>query len=215
MWNDILFDLDGTLTDPVEGITGSVRHAMQQLGYPVPQQEVLNKFIGPPLNEIFSEVCGFSDETIIAAIEHFRLYFAEHGIYQNVPYPGITDLLAQLKAAGRRLHIATTKPLPLARQVLDMFDMTPYFTILAGSALEHAGRAKAEVVKEVLERGSIDPTAAVMVGDRVYDVVGAHENDLPCVGVLFGYGGLEELTSAKADYMAATVPQLGEILLAH
>lgn len=213
MWNDILFDLDGTLTDPVEGITGSVRHALTQLCHPVPPQEVLNRFIGPPLNQIFEEVCGFGKEKTEEAIGHFRLHFAKHGIYQNVPYKGMAQLLAKLKTQGRHLHIATTKPLPLAQQVLDMFNMAQYFDILAGSSLEHAGRPKSEVVEEVLQRGKIDPRKAVMVGDRVYDVVGAHNNALPCVGVLFGYGGMDELKNAKADYIASTVKELEEILL--
>lgn len=215
MWNDILFDLDGTLTDPGEGITGSVCHAMRQMGHPVPDQAVLNTFVGPPLNESFADVCGFDEEQIGRAVEHFRLYFAEHGIHQNVPFEGMAALLDRLVKAGRRLHIATTKPLYLAEQVLDMFDMKQYFTILAGSAAEHHGRAKAEVVAEVLERGHIDPAAAVMVGDRKYDVEGAHQNKLPCVGVSFGYAEPGEFEAAGADYVVDTVAELGDLLLAH
>ncbi len=124
-------------------------------------------------------------------------------------------MLARLTAEGRRLHIATSKPLYLAQQVLDMFDLAENFTSLAGSPAEHGGREKPDIVREVLEVGGISPKDAVMVGDRLYDVQGAHENGLPCVGVLFGYGGRQELTEAGCDYLAATVPQLEEILLAH
>lgn len=215
MWNDILFDLDGTLTDSGQGITGSVRHAMEQMGHPVPEQAVLNTFVGPPLNESFAEVCGFDEVQIAQGVELFRAWFAEHGIHQNYPYEGIADVLASLVAAGRRLHVATTKPLHLAEQVLDMFDLRQYFTILAGSALEHHGRAKGEVVAEVLARGGISPAGAVMVGDRKFDVEGAHQNGLPCVGVGFGYATPGELEAAGAEYIAPTVAALGKLLLSH
>ena len=215
MWNDILFDLDGTLTDPGEGITGSVRHALDKMNHPAPEQAVLNTFVGPPLNDSFADVCGFSPEQIDEAVSHFREHFAQHGIYQNAPFEGMSQLLEALVAKGRRLHIATTKPLHLAQQVLKMFDMEDYFTILAGSSADHHGRAKAEVVREVLEKGAIDPANAVMVGDRIYDIVDAHENGLPCVAVEFGYAPPGELMEAGADYLAADVPQLLDILLSH
>lgn len=212
MWTDILFDLDGTLTDSGPGISGSARYALEKMGRPVPPQAVLNSFVGPPLSRQFPDVCGFNEEETAIAIEHFRVYFAERGIHQNEVYPGIKDMLARLVAAGRRLHLATTKPLHLAQQVLNNFDLTQYFTCMAGTPPEHGGRDKPEIVREVLENAQVNPQNAVMVGDRLYDVEGAHENALPCIGVLYGYGGREELSGAGCDYLVGSVEDLERVL---
>lgn len=212
-WDNILFDLDGTLTDPGEGITGSVRHAMEQMGFAVPAQDVLESFIGPPLDEGFSAVCGFSDEEIDQAVQHFRTYFSHTGHKQNKLFAGVPQMLALLQQEGRRLYLATSKPLPLAIEVLERFDLMEYFHLVVGSDINHNGRKKAEVVQEVLQRGDIDPATAVMVGDRRHDVAGAHANGVPCVGVLFGYGSQEEFEQAGADYIARDIPHLQKILL--
>ena len=214
MWTDILFDLDGTLTDSGEGITNSVRYALQEMNHPVPPQKVLNRFVGPPLNEMFAAACGLSGDAITEAITHFRIFYERTGFFQNEVYPGIPALLEKLKAAGKTLYVATTKPLPLAENVLRRFELAHHFSLLAGSTMEHAGRQKADVVAEVLQRAHIRPATAVMVGDRLYDVQGAHACGLPCVGVLFGYGDEEELTTAGADCLATDVQALGDILLA-
>lgn len=214
MWQHILFDLDGTLTDPAEGITGSVRYAMQKMGYPVPEQAVLERFIGPPLDEIFFEVCGYGAEQSAQAILYFREYFSSTGINQNEIFPGMADLLQELVDAGRTLHVATTKPLHFANVVLDNFDIAQYFGTVAGSGLAHAGRPKAEVVQEVLDTAGIDPAQAVMIGDRKHDVVGAHAYGLPCIGVTFGYGGRDELAQAGAEYIVDDMAGLRAVLLA-
>lgn len=213
MWQHILFDLDGTLTDPAEGITGSVRFAMQQMDFPVPEQAVLERFIGPPLDEVFGEVCGYDAEQSEQAILHFREYFTNQGINENEIFPGMAELLRELVERGCILHVATTKPLHFANVVLANFDIAQYFTTVAGSGLAHAGRPKAEVVQEVLDTAGIDPTQAVMVGDRKHDVIGAHACGLPCVGVAFGYGGREELTKAGAEYIVDDMAGLRAVLL--
>jgi phosphoglycolate phosphatase len=210
----ILFDLDGTLTDPAEGICGSVSHALRTLGRPVPGRAALERFIGPPLDESFA-ACGMEGGEITRAIDAFREYFAEHGLKQNQPIFGIDGLLARLRAGGRTLHVATTKPLYLAAQVLDGFGLTPYFTRICGSGPAHAGRPKAEVVAEVLADGRIGAGDAVMVGDRRHDVAGARANGLPCVGVLFGYGSDNELREAGAAHLAADVSELERIIDAY
>lgn len=213
MWKHILFDLDGTLTDPADGICGSAAHALETLGRPVPERRVLEGFVGPPLNEGFTELAGLPEADIPRAVEAFREYFARQGIHENEIYPGMAALLADLVASGRTLYVATTKPKPLAEQVLENFDIAKYFTLVCGSGLEHVGRPKGEVVAEVLAKAGIGAGDAVMVGDRRHDVAGAHENSLPCVGVLFGYGGLEELTAAGADYIAEDVDGLQAVLM--
>lgn len=213
MWTDILFDLDGTLTDPGEGITGSVRKAMQHFNYPIPAQAVLESFVGPPLDDQFRLVCGFNDEQTATAITVFRGHFEAVGIHQNKLFPGIDGLLAELVQRGKTLHLATSKPLVFARQVLDTFGLAAYFTSMAGSTTNHPGRHKADVVREVMDTQQLNPQTAVMVGDRKFDVEGAHACGLPCVGLLLGYGGRQELEAAGAKYIAEDVPALRRILL--
>ena len=214
MWDNILFDLDGTLTDPGEGITGSVRFAMEQTGYPVPPQETLNRFVGPPLDEMFYEQCGFTGETAQTAIRHFKEHFAEYGIHKNKLFEEIPALLRDLQTAGFKLHLATTKPVDFAIRILDSFHLTQYFTCVNGSEPGHNGRPKDIIVQRALEAGHIDVHSAVMVGDRRHDVEGAHKNGIPCIGLLFGYGTLEELETAGADYIAKDIPALRELLFA-
>lgn len=214
MWSELLFDLDGTLTDPAECITGSVRYAMEKMGHPVLPQEVLLKFIGPPLDEMFADVCGFTHSETQQAILYFREYFSETGIHQNRLYSGMAETLARLKAAGKRMYIATTKPSLYATQILETFEIAHYFNFVSGSELTHAGSPKAEIVQRVLDETGIDPKKAVMIGDRLHDVVGAHKNGLPCIGLLLGYGGRQELEDAGADYIAEDLAQLEQLLLA-
>ncbi len=213
MWSHILFDLDGTLTNPAEGITGSVRHAMQQLGYPVPPQQELERFIGPPLDVMFAETCGFNKQQVALAIDHFRSYFSTTGINQNLLYPGIKPMLSQLIAQGKTLYIATSKPTVFANQVLQNFSLSSYFSYVSGSPLSHSGTPKAQIVQTVLQNCGICADSAVMVGDRLHDVHGAHQNGLPCVGVLFGFGGRAELEDAGCDYIAKDTSELSRILL--
>lgn len=211
-WTDILFDLDGTLTDPGEGITNSIRYALEKMSCPVPGQKALEGFIGPPLNDSFRDVCGFDDDKCKEAIAAYREYFSDRGILENKLYGGIAQLLENQREKGARLYVATSKPYVFAVQILKHFDIEKHFTYVSGSTLEHVDHTKAEIVADVLAKNSIDPKNAVMVGDRRFDAEGAHQNDIPCIGVLFGYGGREELTLAKADYIAESVQHLAEIL---
>ncbi len=215
MWAHILFDLDGTLTDPAEGITGSVRYALEQMGRPVPQRAVLERFIGPPLDEAFPELCGLLPDETARAITLFREYFTRQGINENELYPGMGSLLRELCEAGRKLYVATSKPGDFAHIILNTFGIAQYFTLVRGSALTHAGHPKAQVVAEVLADARIAPAEAVMVGDRCHDVAGAHACGLPCVGVRFGYAAEGELEAAGADYIANDLPDLRRILLGH
>ena len=181
----ILFDLDGTLTDSAPGILNSVRYACRKLGLPIPGEETLRRFLGPPLIASFREV-----------------------------YPGVPALLADLKAAGKTVILATSKPEAFARRIMEHFDLAQYCDFICGATLDETRTDKAEVIAYALETAGItDKTGLVMVGDREHDVLGAKKNGLPCIGAVYGYGTAEELTAAGAAALADTVEELHKLLL--
>lgn len=209
----ILFDLDGTLTDPMEGITKSVRHALAFYGIKISSLQELCPFIGPPLKDSFMEYYGFSSEQAVEAIDKFREYFAEKGIFENKEYPGIKEMLERLRGQGKVLLVATSKPEIFARRILEYFDLTQYFRFIGGANLDETRVKKGEVIRYVLETAGItDIKETVMVGDRQHDVIGAVEAGMECIGVLYGYGDREELERAGAIQIAATVEELSELL---
>lgn len=215
MYDVILFDLDGTLTDPGEGITNSVAHALKRLGIPVPERRALYKFIGPPLYASFMDFYGLDRQKALEAVEFYREYYRDRGIWENKVYAGIPELLAKLKGAGKRLLVATSKPENFALQILEHFDLRQYFDRVAGSTLDSSRVEKADVIRYALEQEGIAPgPSVVMVGDREHDVLGARKAGLDCIGVLFGYGDAPELQKAGAARIAATVEELAGLLLA-
>ncbi len=195
----VLFDLDGTLTASGPGILASVRHALTQLGEPVPDPGVLGSFIGPPLLDSFIGLCGLSPDRAHAAIAAYREYYSVAGQYENSVYAGIPELLSALKVAGRTLAVATSKAEVYAESILAHFGLYRHFDVVVGSELDGRRTAKAEVIAEVLARLERPAGAGVMIGDRAHDVVGALAVGMPCVGVLWGYGTAEELTAAGTD----------------
>ena len=210
----ILFDLDGTLTDPMVGITNSVAYALAAFGIQVEDKTALCAFIGPPLTDSFREYYGFSQDQALLAIKKYREYFAVKGIFENRVYAGIPQLLAALKAQGRLVLLATSKPEVFARQILEHFHLAAYFDTIAGSNLDGTRVIKAEVIAYALgELGVANFNQAVMIGDRRHDIIGAKKCGLESIGVLYGYGSEEELRGAGADYLAAGVGQLKELLL--
>lgn len=212
-YQEILFDLDGTLTDPGIGITNSVKHALAKYGIEETDITRLYRFIGPPLSDSFKEYYAFSTEQAMQAIEYYREYYADRGIFEVQVYEGIVPMLQRLQADGRRLLVATSKPEPFARQVLAHFGLTPYFEVIAGGGMDETRIRKAEVIRYALDEASItDLSHAVMVGDRKFDICGAAEVGMPAVGVLFGYGSREELTAAGAAALAEDVQALETIL---
>ena len=214
MYEVILFDLDGTLTDPGDGITNSVAYALEKLGRPVPPRAELYPFIGPPLYESFMDFCGLDRKTAMEAVERYREYYREQGIWENQVYEGIPELLAALRAAGKQLLVATSKPEEFAVQILERFGLAPYFSFVSGASMDSRRVRKADVIRRALAHQGLAPgPELVMVGDREHDVLGAKEVGLACVGVLFGYGSRPELEAAGAVKIAATVPELGDILL--
>lgn len=210
----ILFDLDGTLTDPGIGITNSVMHALKKYGILVDDRRELYKFIGPPLTESFEKFYGFSSNESVKAVEYYREYFIDKGIYENSVYEGIPELLSLLKESNKTIILATSKPEVFAKRILDHFDLSRYFSFVAGSNLDETRVKKDEVIQYALEScGIIDKSKAVMVGDREHDIIGAAKAGIQSVGVLYGYGDREELEKAGADYIAPTVAIIGKLLL--
>ena len=210
----VLFDLDGTLTDPAEGIIGGVVFAMEQAGVPVPDRATLESFIGPPLIGQFERVCGVPHETAVAMLGYYRQYFVPRGMHENRVYDGIPALLTALRAAGLTLAVATSKPEPFAEEILTFFGLADKLDYICGSTLDEQRTDKASVIAYARERmGFGEADALMMVGDRCYDVEGAVQNGLPCIGVLYGYGSREELTAAGAAALAQDPQELQEQLL--
>lgn len=210
MYQNILFDLDGTLTDPGIGITNSAMYALEKWNIKVAERSELYKFIGPPLRDSFMNFYGFSEEQAKEAIVYYREYFKDKGIFENEVYPGIVELLQQLKASGKKIVLATSKPEEFAIRILKHFELFDYFDFVGGAYMDGIRNKKGEVIQYALESAGItDLSTTVMIGDREHDIIGAKENGLDSIGVLFGYGSREELTEAGATYIAETV---GDIL---
>lgn len=212
MYNTILFDLDGTLTDPAVGITNSVAYALERYGIKVEDRKSLYSFIGPPLNDSFVKYYAFTPEKAMEAIWVYREYFRDKGIFENEVYEGIPELLEKIKKSGRKIVLATSKPEEFAVRILEHFDLAKYFDVVAGASMDEKRNKKGDVIKYAMEKGSFTAEEAVMIGDREHDIYGARENGIPSIGVLFGYGDREELEKAGADMIADRVADIYELL---
>lgn len=209
----LLFDLDGTLTDPGEGITNSVAYALRHYSIEVADRSTLYPFIGPPLTESFMKYFAFSEEQAMKAVEIYREYFSVKGLFENTPYDGISAMLATLQEQGATLIVASSKPEIYVRQILQHFDLLRYFRFAAGSELNHKRIDKHEVIEYALNTCGInDRSHCIMVGDRHHDVHGAKKSGIPVIGVTYGYGSKEELTEAGADHVVHTVEDLTKLL---
>lgn len=210
----LLFDLDGTLTDPAEGITKSVVHALRHFGIEETDQNRLLSFIGPPLLETFTREYGLTDEQSWEALRVYREYFADIGLYENKVYDGIPEFLHDAQQAGYELIMATSKPEMYACRLMRHFGLTSYFSCIAGSDMAEKRADKKSVILSALSRmGITDCSQTVMIGDRCFDVEGAKSMGMASVGVLYGYGSREELVNARADHLAQTVTDLGDLFL--
>lgn len=209
----VLFDLDGTLTDPREGIINSIRYALKKFGIEEQDDQFLEGFIGPPLQDSFKRFYSFDEQKAMKAVEYYRVYFSKTGIYENKLYPGISQLLKKLVNLDKTLAVATSKPTVFAEQILKYFKLFDYFNLVVGSNLDGTRTAKKEIVEYVLDNLDKDNDRnAVMIGDRSYDVIGAKENGISSIGVLYGYGKTGELEEAGADYLVNTVAELTDLL---
>ncbi|MBR4953765.1 MAG: HAD hydrolase-like protein [Oscillospiraceae bacterium] len=215
MYKYIYFDLDGTLTDSGEGIKKSVLYALEKMGYTPLPDATLNKFIGPPLGDSFMVHCGMSQEESLRAIDTFRERYAPIGILENTAVEGICDVLRELRERGYVLALASSKPQPACESVTGRFGMAQYLNVLSGSTVSHKGDSKADVLRRAMEMMGNPPVEeSLMVGDRKYDVLGAKECGMDCVGVEFcPYADEGELEEAGAIAVVQTPQQLLEFIL--
>lgn len=208
----ILFDLDGTLTDSGPGIMNGYEYALGRMGVEIPDRAFLRQFVGPPLGESWEKKLGFSPEDVQRGIAFYREYYAEKGVYENEVYPGVKDLLSDLRSCGKKMYIATTKAEPMAKVVVDHFGLAEFFEEVVASTSDR--KTKIDVLRYVTEKcGIADLSKTVMVGDRHYDITGAGHFGLDSVGVLYGYGDRMELEEAGATYIAETVPDIGRFIM--
>jgi phosphoglycolate phosphatase len=205
MTNIALFDLDGTLTDPAVGIVRSFHHGMEAVGIDPAAHEPLERFIGPPLQESFAGM-GLDSRGVAAAIEGYREYYAVTGIFENVVYDGVPELLTQLKTDGWVLGVATSKPEPFANRILDHFGLADFFTVTAGATMDGSRRHKQDVIKHALGQLNWVPHETgktVMIGDRDVDIAGGHALGLSTIGAVWGYGSVEELIEERPSALAS------------
>ena len=210
----ILFDLDGTLTDPGIGITNCVGYALQKCGVSPASREELYPYIGPSLTWGFQRYHGLSEEQAKQALTYYRERFSVKGMYENEVYDGIPALLEELRGRGARLLVATSKPEEFTNEILRHFGLAEYFDFVAGNTLDDRRPTKASVIAYLQEKyPAITARNSIMVGDREYDILGARERGLPAVGVLYGYGSREELEKAAAAHIVEDIPALHEFLI--
>jgi len=214
MYNTILFDLDGTLTDPAEGITNSVAYALKRWNIEIADKSLLNCFIGPPLYESFSKYFNFSENEAQKAVEVYREYFSVKGLYENAVYDGVDEMLSKLRSAGKILAVASSKPEKFVLKILEHFSLSQYFDVIAGATMDGSRINKADVIRYALNE--LSPSASkeiLMIGDREHDVFGAKEIGIDSLGVTYGYGGRKELENAGADFVVDAVEDIVKIIL--
>ena len=214
MFDYYFFDLDGTLTDPAQGITNSFIHAIKYFGLEVPSYEKHCTFIGPPLVATFQKEFGFDDEKAMEGVKKYREYFAQKGIFENKVYDEIEILLAHLQSKGKHLLVATSKPEEYSVKILEHFGLAKYFDFICGSNMDETRSKKEEVIEYALEKfgiGAADKSKVLMIGDREHDIIGAKKNGIKSCGVLYGYGSRQELEVAGADYIVESLGNLLEL----
>ncbi|PVZ10592.1 HAD family hydrolase [Pseudomonas sp. URIL14HWK12:I9] len=205
---NILFDLDGTLTDPREGITRSIQYALGKLGIDEPDLAKLEHFIGPPLLQAFMQFYGLSEAKAWEAVNHYRDRFRVTGLYENEVFEGVTELLETLVAQGRHLYIATSKPWEFAREIARHFNFARHFKVIYGSELDGTRTNKVDLIAHLLEQERLEPAQTLMIGDRKHDLIGARANGLDCVAVGYGFGSEAELLGETPTYHFATLKAL-------
>ena len=208
----LFFDLDGTLTDPKPGITGSIQYALEKLGREVPSQDELAWCIGPPLRASFVMLLG-GEEFADRAVALYRERFGDVGLFENSVYPEIEGVLAKLSQSGLRMFVATSKPHVFARRIIDHFGLTPHFEHVFGSELDGTRVHKADLLAYALEQTGVAPSHSLMIGDRSHDVLGAKANGIDAIGVTYGYGSAEELLAAGARHLCDSPRAVLDVIL--
>lgn len=209
----LIFDLDGTVADSAPGVIAAAKYSMEKMGVAVPNGSTMARFLGPPLSYSFSVYAGVADEKLDEAIELYREYYREKGIYMCTLFPGAADFFAKAAAAGKRLLIASSKPLPFVKEVLHYLGIEAYFTCVSAPDFASNAVGKAGIIAAAIKSAAAKSENCIMIGDRHYDVEGAAENGLPCVGIVNGSVFKEELQSCGAVYVAEDFRELGNYLL--
>lgn len=215
LFDTVLFDLDGTLTDPKQGITSCVQYALADIGIDEPNLDNLEDFIGPPLKEHFIERYNFDEDTALKCVKKYRERYNPIGVYENKLYEGIDKVLETLKNRGMKLAVASSKPTVLVNTVLEHFDLMKYFDVIAGSELDGTRTRKSDVIRyafELLDEKGYSHERPIMVGDRKHDIIGAREAAIPCMAVAYGYGSMEELEAEHPDFIAKSVEDIADII---
>ncbi|MDE7164872.1 MAG: HAD family hydrolase [Clostridiales bacterium] len=212
MFDSILFDLDGTLTDSFEGIANAALYALENLGVNSYTKADLNFFIGPPIFNSFGKIFNGDETQVSRAVTLYREYFSERGWKENRVYDGVKQMLHQLKDMGKTMAVATSKPEHFSRRITEHFGLNEYFVFVAGASMDTSRAQKAQVIEYAISNTGFDKTKTLMIGDRNHDILGAKSNGLKSMGVLYGYGDMAELTEAGADYIAATPAEVVKII---
>ncbi len=213
---NVLFDLDGTLTNPRAGITRCLRYALEKLGRPVPAESELATYIGPPLRGTFAALLKTTDRELVeTAVNFYRERFALVGLFENELYAGVPRMLESLRAASCRLFVATSKVGMFAERILEHFRLAPFFDGVYGSTLDGRFDNKRDLIRHLLESESLKATETLMVGDREHDVITAHDNEIYALGVTYGYGTREELLAARVDALCDSPGEVVDFLLRH
>jgi len=210
---NVLFDLDGTLTDPKEGITKSIQFALTELGYNAPHADTLHWCIGPPLPLSFPRLLGSSDKSLIdQAVAHYRVRFKEVGMFENKVYPDIPQALERIAATGVRCFVATSKPHVFATRILDHFNLSSFFESIHGSELDGTRSDKADLVAHILSEEKIDPATSLIVGDREHDILGGRKNKIKTAAVTYGYGSRQEIAAIQPDFIFDSLMEFATLL---
>ncbi len=213
-YNVVLFDLDGTLTDSAPGIVKCVAYSLEKLGKAEEDLTKLRRFVGPPLDESYRKFYGCTDEEAKQGIDFYRERFATKGIYENSLYPNIETVLSKLYNSGKTIIMATSKPEHFAKIIAENFGIAKYFTYIAGATMDLSLSKKGDIIEYALKSASItDKSQVVMVGDREHDIIGAKQAGVDSIGVLYGYGNLEELQESGADYIAEQTEDILNFIL--
>ncbi len=210
----ILFDLDGTITDPGEGITKSVAYALEKFGIKNESRENLNRFIGPPLWYSFETFYGLTKDEADEAVEYYRERYVKKGINECELIDGVVELIKELKSRGKTLLLATSKPEVFARVVIENYKLTEYFDFIGGATKDKTRSEKADIIAYSLKCANVkDKEYVVMIGDREHDILGAKEQGIDSIGVNCGYGSIEEFKQAGADYIFENMAELFEAMI--
>ncbi len=211
-FSTVVFDLDGTLTDSALGIINTIKYSLDKMNVDYSNVN-LNTFIGPPLLDSYMNELGMTKKDALKAIDYYQERFSTIGKFENKVYDGIIEMLEKLKSVGYTLLIATTKPEIFAIEIAKHFNFYNYFDVITGGSLDQKLSDKAEILDIALNRNNTDRSSAIMVGDRMHDVIGAHKNNLSCIGITYGYGTKQELTDSKADYILNSPSQVADFLI--